>query len=100
MTIKNITEKINQDFPKFKPIKENQDINVPDILDQNISKRNDMIYCLTGSGGSGKSSLLLNMFKNKKLCRNKYHNLFYFCRLASFLSVDKHPFQNHEKVFH
>ena len=59
-----------------------------------------MIYCLTGSGGSGKSSLLLNMFKNKKLYRNKYHNLFYFCPLASFLSVDKHPFQNHEKVYH
>ena len=100
MTIKTITEKPNKDFPKFKPIKENQEIYIPDIVDQNISKRNGMIYCLTGSGGSGKSSLLLNLFKNKKLYRNKYHNLFYFCPLASFLSVDKHPFEKHEKVFH
>lgn len=100
MPIKNITEKLNLSFPKFKAIKENQDIYIPDILDENISKRNGMVYCLTGSGGSGKSSLLLNMFKNKKLYRNKYHNLYYFCPLASFLSVDKHPFSNHEKVYH
>ena len=100
MTITNINEITNTKFPKFSPIKENQDINIPNIEDKNISRRNGMVYVLTGSGGSGKTSLLLNMFKNKKLYRNKFNNIYYFCPLSSFLSIDKHPFQNHNKVYH
>ena len=100
MTITTIDEIKNQSFPDFKPIKERQDIYIPDIDNDNISKRNGMVYCLTGSGGSGKTSLLLNMFKSKKLYRNKFHNIYYFCPSASFLSVEKHPFENHDKVYH
>jgi hypothetical protein len=99
MTI-TITEIDNPHKMKMKPIKERQDIYVPDIVNQNISRRNGMVYCLTGSGGSGKSSLMLNLFKDKNMYRQKFHNIFYFCPISSFTSVDKHPFENHEKVYH
>ena len=99
MTI-TITETENPHKSKMKPIKERQDIYVPDIVNQNISRRNGMVYLLTGSGGSGKSSLLLNMFKDKTAYRSKFHNIYYFCPVASFSSVEKHPFENHEKVYH
>ena len=59
-----------------------------------------MVYCLTGSGGSGKTNLLLNLFRNRHCYRNKYNNIFYFCPQSSFLSVTKHPFEKHDKVYH
>ena len=100
MTIINITEIQNKNMPKFQVIKENQDIYIPGIDANNISKRNGMVYILTGSGGSGKTNLLLNLFKNRHCYRNKFHNIFYFCPEASFLSVLKHPFEKHDKVYH
>ena len=100
MTIINIEEITNKKMPKFNAIKESQDIYVPGIAAENISKRNGMIYVLTGSGGSGKTNLLLNLFKNRYCYRNKFHNLFYFCPEASFLSVIRHPFEKHDKVYH
>ena len=59
-----------------------------------------MVNIFTGSGGSGKTNLLLNLFKNRHCYRNKFHNIFYFCPEASFLSVLKHPFEKHDKVYH
>lgn len=100
MTIKSINEIPNKEFPEFKVIKERMDINVPGIENENVSRRNGMVYCLTGSGGSGKTNLLLNMVKNKKLYKGKYHNIFYFSPSSSFLSIEKHPFENHDKVYH
>lgn len=100
MTIKNISEIQNPHMVKMKPVKEKQDIYIPDIVDVNISRRNGMIYCLTGSGGSGKSSLLLNMFKSKNMYRNKFNNIYYFCPASSFQSVMHHPFEKHDKVYH
>jgi len=100
MTIISINEIANPDKVQMKPIREKQDIYVPDIVDKNISRRNGMVYLLTGSGGSGKSSLLLNMFKSNKMYRGKFHNIYYFCPEASFLSVQKHPFDKHDKVYH
>ena len=44
-------------------IKEVMNINIPNI-NENLPHRNGFIYALTGSGGSGKSSLLLSMFKS------------------------------------
>ena len=64
MTIKSINETKNPNTINFKPIKEKMDIYVPDIINENISRRNGMVYCLTGSGGSGKSSLLFQMKDN------------------------------------
>ena len=84
----------------MKPIKEKQDIYIPDIKDENISKRKGMIYCLTGSGGSGKSSLLLNMFRDKNYYRGKFNNIYLFTPISSFLSVENRPFKNHDKVYH
>jgi len=73
---------------------------VPDIVNQNISRRNGMVYALTGSGGSGKTSLLLNMFKSKLMYRNRFNNIYYICPSSSFLSVQNHPFEKHDKVYH
>ena len=100
MTIKEIIEVQNNQMVKMTPIKERQDIYIPDIKNENISRRNGMVYCLTGSGGSGKTSLLLNMMKSPKLYRNKFHNIYYICPISSFLSVEHHPFEKHEKVYH
>ena len=100
MTIKSIVEIENKTFPNQAPVKEKMDIYVPKITAENIPKRNGSIYVLCGSGGSGKTSLLLNMFKTKLLYRKKFHNIFYTCPSSSFLSVEKHPFQDHENVYH
>ena len=100
MTIKDIVEIKNPTETKFNAIREKQDIFVPDITNENISRRNGMVYLLCGSGGSGKTNLLLNLFRNKSCYRNKFHNLFYFCPEASMSSLDKHPFENHDKVYH
>ena len=99
MTI-NIEEIKNTNLPKFKPIKESQDSYTPNIDAENISKRNGMIYILTGSGGSGKTNLLLNLFKNRHCYKGKFHNIWYFCPQSSFLSVVNHPFEKHDKVYH
>jgi GTPase SAR1 family protein len=100
MTIKDIIEIKNEQLPKtISPVKEVMNIKIPDIID-GIPNRNSFIWVLTGSGGSGKTSLLLNFFKRKELYRGKFHNIFYICPMSSFLSVQKHPFSNHDKVYH
>ena len=80
-------------------IRERMDINIANI-NENLPHRNGFIYALTGSGGSGKSSLLLSMFKSTKFYRKKFDNIYLFTPRSSFLSVEDHPFLNHEKVFH
>ena len=99
MTIKDIVEMSNPTETKFSAIKEVQDIYL-DIKDKNISRRNGMIYVMAGSGGSGKSNLLLNLFKSKNHYRNVFHNIYYFCPAASMASLAKHPFEAHDKVYH
>ena len=37
----------NPYLKKMKPIKEKQDILIPDIVNPNISRRNGMVYCLS-----------------------------------------------------
>ena len=100
MTINNITEVKNNTYPDIEPVKERMDINIPLIKAENIPKRNGSVYVLTGSGGSGKTSLLLNMFKTKQLYRKKFHNIYYICPSVSFLSVKDHPFAEHENLHH
>jgi hypothetical protein len=99
MTITNITEIKNEEIKPQKPIKEVMDINVPDIPD-GISRRNGAIYLLVGSGGSGKSSLLLSQFRRGAAYHRKFHHLYYFVPSASFGSVQNHPFARHDKVYH
>lgn len=99
MTILSISEEKNTEMKEQKPIKEVMDIYVPEVPD-GISRRNGMIYLLVGSGGSGKSSLLLGQFKKGGAYHKKFHNLYYFVPSASFASVQKHPFEKHERVYH
>jgi len=100
MTIKEIVEIDNPNETKFKVMREKQDVFVPDVSNLNISRRNGMVYALCGSGGSGKTNLLLNLFKSKDCYRNKFHNLYYFCPDSSMASLNNHPFLNHDKVYH
>jgi hypothetical protein len=91
--------KNKNDVKKLKPIVEKQNIYIPGIADKNISRRNGMIYLLSGSGGSGKSSLVLSMFKSKDYYRGKFDNIYYFCPACSMDSISNHPFKNHDKVY-
>lgn len=91
--------KNKNDVKKLRPIKEKQDIYIPGIHDKNISRRNGMIYLLSGSGGSGKSSLVLSMFKSNDYYRGKFDNIYYFCPACSMDSISNHPFKNHDKVY-
>ena len=63
MTISSINEIPNNTLPIQKPIKEVMNINIPNIKTENIPQRNGGIVVLSGSGGSGKTNLLLNFFK-------------------------------------
>jgi hypothetical protein len=86
-------------LPNIMPVKEKMSVFIPDI-DKNIPNRNGAIIAMLGSGGSGKTSLLLSLFKSKNYYRNKFDNLYVFTPLASFLSVKNHPFEKHTKVYH
>lgn len=99
MVIKEIKEIPNTELPTMTPIKEVMQITVPNISD-GVPNRNGEIWVLTGSGGSGKTSLLLNFFKSKQLYLKKYNNIFYICPESSFLSVKDHIFADHDKVYH
>ena len=96
-----ITEVKNKQFPTLEPVKEIMDIKIPDIID-GVPNRNGFIWVLAGSGGTGKTNLLLNFFSNKNLYRGKFANIFYVCPQSSFLSVQNHPFSEHtpEKIYH
>lgn len=100
MPISNIEEIPNEELPKkINPVKEVMNKYIPGVI-EGIPRRNGFIWVLTGSGGSGKSSLTLNMFKNKGLYRYKFDNIYYICPESSFLSVEKHPFEQHDKIYH
>lgn len=92
-------KEIKNDLPNMNPIKERMDIYIPKI-NENLPRRNGFVYALIGAGGSGKSSLMLSMFKSPQYYRCKFDNIFYFTPASSFLSVEKHPFSSHDKVYH
>jgi len=85
MPILLIDEIINPNKENLKPIKEKQDIMIPNIIDKNIPRRNGSIVIFTGSGGSGKTSMLLNMFKSKK--NSIEENLIIFITFARLLQL-------------
>jgi hypothetical protein len=96
-----IIEQHNSNIPRFEPIREVMDIYIPDII-EGVPNRNGFVWVLSGSGGSGKSSMLLNFFKSKQLYKTKFTNIFYICPQASYLSVANHPFEKHDpsRIFH
>ena len=99
MTLKNIIEIQNKDYKKGKVLKEKMDIYIPDVKPY-FSCRNGMVYCLVGSGGSGKTQLLMSLFKNKDAYYKNFHHIYYFTPASSYLSLEDHPFKKHEKTFH
>ena len=80
-------------------IKEKMNITIENI-NVNLPHRNGFVYAMVGSGGSGKSSLLLSMFKSTKFYKKKFDNIYLFTPRSSYLSVEKHPFEDHENVYH
>jgi hypothetical protein len=94
-----ISEIKNVAIKDTKPIKEKMDKFIPDIV-EGVSRRNGMIYLLVGSGGSGKTSLLLNQFRRGGAYHKKFHHLYLFTPAISFASVQNHPFEKHDKVHH
>jgi hypothetical protein len=92
-----ISEVPNDKFKDPKPVRESMDKYIPDIV-EGISRRNGMIYLMIGSGGSGKTSLLLNQFRRGGAYHRKFHHLYLFTPAISFQSVVNHPFEKHEKV--
>ena len=93
-----ITETPN-DLPNINPVKERMDIYVPDV-NKHIPHRRGFVYGMVGSGGSGKTSLLLSMFKHREYYRSKFDNIHLFIPESSYLSVTKHPFKDHGNVYH
>jgi hypothetical protein len=94
-----ITE-IKNNLPKTKALKEIMEIYVPNI-DRNLPSKNGSIYAIIGAPGSGKSNLLFStLFKNLNYYRSKFDNLYLITPESSFLSLQKHPFKDHDKVFH
>jgi hypothetical protein len=99
MTIAEITEIKNDKLKLGLPIKENMSVFIPDIDPSlNIPCRNGFHLIMCGSGGSGKSSLMMNLIKGPY--KKKFNNIYYFCPQVSFLSVKNHPFKKHNKVYH
>jgi ABC-type dipeptide/oligopeptide/nickel transport system ATPase component len=94
-----IINEIPNDLPKIRAVKERMDVYIPNV-NNNLPRRNGFVYAMVGAGGSGKSSLMLSMFKSPKYYRNKFDNIYYFTPQSSFLSVEKHPFQEHDKIYH
>ena len=93
-----ITE-IESNLPKTTPVKEVMSIFIPNIH-ENLPRRNGMVYTLVGGAGSGKSSLLMNLFRDKNLYKKKFNKLYYFTPEGSFSSTQNHPFAKHVSVFH
>ena len=93
-----ITE-IKNDLPRATPTKELMNIYI-DGIDDNLPNRNGSVTAIIGSAGSGKSSLLLSMFRNPHFYKKKYNHIYLFTPEGSFKSVTNHPFNEHDKVFH
>jgi ATP:corrinoid adenosyltransferase len=98
MTITGITEEHNPNVTPQAPIKEAFDVHIEGIP-EGVSRRNGMISVFVGAGGSGKSSLMLGMFKKGGVYHKKFHHLYMFVPSGSYHSVQDHPFKNHEKVY-
>jgi GTPase SAR1 family protein len=99
MTIAEITQIENDKLNLGPPIKESMNVFIPDINPNlNIPCRNGFHLIMCGSGGSGKSSLMMNLIKGPY--KKKFNNIYYFCPMVSFTSVKSHPFKKHDKVYH
>lgn len=93
-------EEIKNNLPTTKPLKEIMSLHVPNV-NTSLPHRNGAIYAIIGAPGSGKSNLLFStLFRNSHYYRGKFDNLYLITPESSFLSLEKHPFKDHDKVFH
>jgi ABC-type dipeptide/oligopeptide/nickel transport system ATPase component len=91
---------IKNNLPTTKPLKEIMSLNVPNV-NPSLPHRNGAIYAIIGAPGSGKSNLLFStLFRNSHYYRSKFDNIYLITPESSFLSLEKHPFKDHDKVFH
>ena len=87
-------------LPVTKPLKEIMSLHVPNI-NPSLPHKNGCIYAIIGAPASGKSNLLFStLFRNSHYYRGKFDNLYLITPESSFLSLEKHPFRDHDKVFH
>ena len=94
-----LISELKNDLPSIKPVKEIMSLYI-DGINKNIPNRNGFIYALIGSPGSGKSSLLLSLFRSRNNYKNKFNHIYLITPESSFLSVKNHPFEKHGKVYH
>jgi len=93
-----ITE-LKNNISQIKPVKEIMSVYI-EGKNPNIPNSNGFIYALIGSPGSGKSRLLLSLFRSRNYYKNKFNHIYFITPESSFLSVKDHPFENHAKVYH
>ncbi len=93
-----ITEIENKTLPKIKKIEERMSVFIPGI-NNTIPNRNGNITVMCGPPGSGKTNLLMNMFKSTDFYQKKFNNVYLVSPESSFLSITKHPFADHDKVY-
>jgi ABC-type dipeptide/oligopeptide/nickel transport system ATPase component len=94
-----LISELKNDLPSIKPVKEIMSLYI-DGINKNIPNRNGFIYALIGSPGSGKSSLLLSLFRSRNYYKNKFNHIYLITPESSFISVKNHPFEKHGKVYH
>ena len=95
-----ITEIINPTKLTITPIKEKQDIFIPNIHNKNVPMRNGFLTLLSGSPGSGKTNLLLNFFRDSNIYKKKFNNIFYFIPECSYNSIEKNPLAKIKTIYH
>ena len=82
MPIVEINEIINKTIPKQEPIKEKMNITIPGIQVNNIPSRNGFVYLLCGSGGSGKTNILLNFLKESNHVNDCCYCYYDYCPIC------------------
>ena len=88
---------IENDLPNIKPVTEKMNIFIPGIS-EHLPNRNGAIVALIGAPGTGKSSLLLSLFRDKQFYKKKFNHIFLLTPESSFISVIDHPFAKHDKT--
>lgn len=85
-------------FLKIPPLKEAHDKYVPQL--QFVIKENGARTIIAGRPGSGKSVLTQNLFREGGPLYQRFDNAYLIIPHNSFLSVENHPFKDHERVYH
>ena len=87
----------NKHLPKVPLTKERMDKYIPDVDPKtNILNLNGGRWVICGPPGSGKSNMLLGLFRSKQFYKHKFDNVYLFTPESSFTSVENHPFKNHD----